>query len=367
MISGAYSVRRGDVALSLSFRVVYCAFGQVPALSARPGISRVVELCATPDGSGVNGGGCSVRWAQLRAGALSFRCRSLRFPRTHEISCVVEIAVLPRSSTTTLTVGSLHSGRGEMEVLTRVRAAGRTIDFGVATTSAERAVIMAQRFRVYQRRGYYRPGVTVDRDEYDRRAIYFLATLSDGATPDVMLGSARFVLGEADSSFRFPAEHVFQIDFPDAFRAIPVALCGEVSRMVAERPEGLGLGGLLTPLGLIQAVSQYSQRYAFRAGLALIKRRFLRAFASAGVRLHEIAGGRLIYPADGLAAPYFYRHLDPVVPVYWLVDEIAPEAEQAIARYVDGQSPALSPPRESTRNDNESATNRQPAGRGQEA
>ena len=243
-----------------------------------------------------------------------------------------------------------------MEVLTRVRAADRQIDFGVATTSAERAAIMAQRFRVYQRRDYYRPGVTVDRDEYDRRAIYFLATLSDGATTDAMIGSARFVLGDADPGFRFPAEHVFQLDVPEALRAIPVALCGEVSRMVSERPEGLGLGGLLTPLGLIQAVSQYSQRQGLRSGLALIKRRFLRAFASAGVHFHEIAGGRLIYPADGLAAPYFYRHLDPVVPVYWLVKEIAREAEQAIARYVDGRSPAPDRRRESTRNDNESAT-----------
>lgn len=136
--------------------------------------------------------------------------------------------------------------------------------------------------------------------------------------------------------------------------------------MVSERAKGLVLGSLLTPLGLIQAVSEYSQRHGLRSGLALIKRRFLRAFASAGVNFHEIAGGRLIYPRDGLASPYFYRHLDPVVPVYWLVEEIAPEAEQAIARYVDGRSPALSPPRESTRNDNESATDRQPAGRGQE-
>ena len=126
--------------------------------------------------------------------------------------------------------------------------------------------------------------------------------------------------------------------------------------MVSERPEGIVLGGLLTPLGLIQAVSEYSQRHGIRSGLAIIKRRFLRAFASAGVRFHEIAGGRLIYPADGLAAPYFYRHLDPVVPVYWLLQGIAPEAEQAIARYVDGQSPVPSRLWESTRNDNESAT-----------
>ena len=253
-----------------------------------------------------------------------------------------------------------------MEVLTRVRAAGRTIDFGVATTDAERAAILAQRFRVYQRRGYYRPGVTVDRDEYDRRAIYFLAMLRGDKAADAMIGSARFVLGEAVPRFRFPFQHAVELELPAALRAFPASLCGEVGRMVSERAEGIGLLGLLTPLGLIQAVSQYSQRQGLRSGLALIKRRFLRAFASAGVHFHEIAGGRLIYPADGLAAPYFYRHLDPVVPVYWLVEEIAPEAERAIARYVDGQSPVPSRLWESTRNDNESATNRQ-AGRGQQA
>ncbi len=245
-----------------------------------------------------------------------------------------------------------------MEVLTRVRAAGRTIDFGVATTSAERAAILAQRFRVYQRRGYYRPGVTVDRDEYDDQAIYFLAMLRGDQAADAMIGSARFVLGDRDPDFKFPAEHVFQLELPEALRAIPAHQCGEVSRMVAERPEGLGLGGFLIPLGLIQAVSQYSQRQGLRSGLALIKRRFLRAFASAGVRLHEIAGGRLIYPRDGLATPYFYRHLDPVVPVYWLVDEIAPAAEQAVARYVDGRRPKRSLPGESTRSDNERAATR---------
>jgi hypothetical protein len=41
--------------------------------------------------------------------------------------------------------------------------------------------------------------------------------------------------------------------------------------MVSERPEGIGLGSLLTPLGLIQAVSLYSQRHGLRSGLALIK------------------------------------------------------------------------------------------------
>ena len=64
-----------------------------------------------------------------------------------------------------------------MEVFVCVRTVGRQIDFGVATTGAERSAIQAQRFRVYQGRGYYRPGLTVDRDEYDEKAVYVLAML----------------------------------------------------------------------------------------------------------------------------------------------------------------------------------------------
>lgn len=30
---------------------------------------------------------------------------------------------------------------------------------------------------------------------------------------------------------------------------------------------------------------------------------------------------------------YYHHDPDPVVPVYWLVDEIAPSVERAIARY----------------------------------
>lgn len=83
-----------------------------------------------------------------------------------------------------------------MEILARVRAGGRTIDCGIATTKHERAAVLAQRFRVYQRRGYHRPELRVDRDAHDRRAVYFMAVLQSGdATASWLLGSARLVLG----------------------------------------------------------------------------------------------------------------------------------------------------------------------------
>ena len=243
-----------------------------------------------------------------------------------------------------------------MEVLVRLRTAGRQIDFGVATTAAECAAILAQRFRVYQRRGYYRPGLTADRDEYDEKSVYILAMLRGGERADVMVGSARMVQGEA--GFRYPAQVAMQFELPDAIRAIPVRECIEVGRVVSERPEGIVLGGVVTPLGLIQAVSEYSQRRGLRCGMAILKRRFLRVLLAAGVCLREIAPATVIYPRDGVAASYFYRHAEPVVPVYWLCDEIVPSIERAIARYVDAQSAALPQPTESTRNDHESATAR---------
>ena len=45
-----------------------------------------------------------------------------------------------------------------METLLRIGTAGLRLDFGVATTKAERAAVLTQRFRVYPRRGYYRVG-----------------------------------------------------------------------------------------------------------------------------------------------------------------------------------------------------------------
>jgi hypothetical protein len=224
-----------------------------------------------------------------------------------------------------------------MDVLLRIEARGRRIDFGVATTRAERTAVLAQRFRVYQRHGYYRPGLTVDRDEYDRQAVYLAATLRKDR-PTVLLGSARLIVGTPDPHFRFPSQRAFRFDLPESVREMSVCQCLEVTRLVSERPEGILPGGLLVPLGLIQAVSEYSRRHAIRCGLAVVKQRLLRALLSAGVPLPEIPGADLIYPEDGATSPYYHRHADPVIPVWWRVDQLAPLAAKAIARYRQGPS-----------------------------
>ena len=67
-----------------------------------------------------------------------------------------------------------------MDVILRIGTAGRLIDFGIASARAKRSAVMAQRFRVYQRHGYYRPGLKADRDEYDQGAVSFLARVEGG-------------------------------------------------------------------------------------------------------------------------------------------------------------------------------------------
>ena len=181
--------------------------------------------------------------------------------------------------------------------------------------------------------GYYRPGLQRDRDEYDRAARYFLALLGDGGGGAWLLGSARVILGEARPGFRFPAECAFEFELPAAIRDTAASQRVEVTRVVAEAVQGIVIGGLLTPLGLIQAIASYTLPLGIQAGLAVIKLRFLRALQRLGMRLHEIEPARLIYPEDGPTAGYYHHHPDPVVPVYWLNDEIAPSVDQAIARY----------------------------------
>ena len=219
-----------------------------------------------------------------------------------------------------------------MEILLRIGTAGRLLDFGVATTKAERAAVLAQRFRVYQRHGYYRPGLQVDRDAYDRKAVYFLATLAGADAPDLVLGSARLILGEPDPCFRFPAERAFRLALPEAILACPTCQRAEVSRLVTERPEGIVIGSLLTPLGLMQAISLYALPRGVRCGLAPIKQRLLLALRGVGLPFHELQHAGIIYPRHGAAAGYFYHHPDPAVPVCWLAQEMAPALEQALAR-----------------------------------
>jgi hypothetical protein len=219
-----------------------------------------------------------------------------------------------------------------LDQLVRVRAGGREIEYGLATTKQEQRAVLAQRFRVYRRRGYYAPGLRDDRDVHDDRALHFLAALPDGAGRYVLLGSARVILGESGPGFRFPTEEAFEFDLPLPVRETAVAERIEVGRMVAEAVQGIVIGGLLVPLGLLQAISAYVRPRGARAGLAVTKRRLLRALQGVGVALHEIEPAVLVYPKDGPLAGYCY-HSDPLVPVYWLTAEIGPSVERAIARY----------------------------------
>ena len=231
-----------------------------------------------------------------------------------------------------------------MEVLTRVRAGGREIHCGVVTTRKERAAVLAQRFRVYQRRGYHRPGLRVDRDAYDRQAIYFLAVLKDGELGGLLLGSSRLVSAESRARFRFPTEKIFRLELPARFQEIPIDQRAEVSRLVTEAVQGVLIGGFLTPLGLVQAMTAYSKRHGIRLGLSIMRVRFLRALHGAGLPFHELGPAQPIYPENGPLAGYFQQP-DPVTPVCWLADELAPAVDRAIEarqRGIEARSP--SPP-----------------------
>ena len=234
-----------------------------------------------------------------------------------------------------------------MEVLTRVQAGGREIHCGVVTTTEERAAVLSQRFRVYQRRGYHRPGLLVERDVYDRRAVYFLAVLGDGELSGLLLGSARLVLGESRAGFRFPAEKIFRLELPARFQEIPVGQRAEVSRLVTEAVQGVLIGGFLTPLGLVRAMTVYSSEHGIRLGLSMVKARLLRALHGAGLPFHDLGPAQPRYPEDGPLSGYF-RHPDPVTPVCWLGDELAPAVERAIEAHQGGGAGSrlsLPPPR----------------------
>jgi hypothetical protein len=122
------------------------------------------------------------------------------------------------------------------------------------------------------------------------------------------------------------------LELPPAVGETALAQRIEVHRVVVEAVQGIVLGGLLTPLGLIQAIGEYARPRGVRSGLAVIKPRLLSALQGVGVAPHETHPAFVIYLKDGPLCGYF-DHSDLFAPVYWLTDEIGSSVERAIARY----------------------------------
>ena len=163
------------------------------------------------------------------------------------------------------------------------------------------------------------------------KAVYFLATLAGAAGARDGARERAADPGRPDPRFRFPAEKAFRLVAPEAIRAMRVRPRAKVSRLVTERAEGIVLGGLVTPLGLIQAMALYTLPRG-NCGVAAIKRRLLLALRGVGLPFHELPASGCAYPRRGAMAGYFYGHPDPVLPVYWLGAEMVPAVERALAR-----------------------------------
>jgi hypothetical protein len=143
----------------------------------------------------------------------------------------------------------LHSIAREMEGLAHVSAGDRSIECGVATTSEERTAVHTHRFRVYQRRGYYRPNLQADRELYDDAAISFLALDAD---PARSCSGAR-APGRPLRWAQVLVEHAFGFELPEAIAKTTVSERMERTRGAPEAVRGIAIGELLVPLGLIEA------------------------------------------------------------------------------------------------------------------
>jgi hypothetical protein len=78
-------------------------------------------------------------------------------------------------------------------------------------------IVGAQRVRVSQRKGDYRPGLRVDRDHWDRKAPYFFALLWGEQDGGVLLGTSRLIIGGSVPGFRFLTEENFELELPPVF------------------------------------------------------------------------------------------------------------------------------------------------------
>ena len=202
----------------------------------------------------------------------------------------------------------------------------KNVDFGVPQSKKELEEMYRFRYDNYARKNYLlldKFTETKDFDEYDKahKCDYFVATNSSK-----IVGNVRVVRDDI-----LPTEKFFEFEEPEVIRSIPRFERAELSRLIiTPYDKSYYLPRNLMLLLFIRNLVMYAQENGIKGGYSFIKEKLKQKLLRLGVPIHLIKDYELVYPKDGLMYPYFYDKDDPVVPMVFIVDEIAEYVDKTI-------------------------------------
>lgn len=192
----------------------------------------------------------------------------------------------------------------------------KIIYFGIPDTKEELDEMFQLRYNVYKDRKYIKTNVLSDKDEYDveNKCIYFIAKIDNH-----IIGTVRLILDE----FLPTEKDCFNFEEPLEIKKISRNQRGELSRLIVIPPQKNYLPRHLVMLFLIKSIINYSGENNILGGYSFVTKNLYYKIKNLGIPFHIISSYDQIYPCDGLMHPYFSRKENPILPIYYLREEVS--------------------------------------------
>jgi len=212
-----------------------------------------------------------------------------------------------------------------MKVLSEIKISNKKdsipIFFGIPTTEEEREKMFRLRYRIYVEKKHYIPGYLckndLEIDEYDKSnsCTYFIAMANNE-----MVGTIRVIRMNPLPIFR----HYFKFKEPSVAKSIPWDKKIEIGRFISTGRVGEKfLPRHLIPLGLFWSVKEFAIENDIKMGYGAIKQYIYKKLDRINFPLKKIDQYKVIYKkGEGDPLENFFTEEDPVIPVYFLKEEV---------------------------------------------
>ncbi|MCS7201028.1 MAG: hypothetical protein NZ822_02700 [Patescibacteria group bacterium] len=197
-----------------------------------------------------------------------------------------------------------------------------TIHFGIPDNNWELKEMFSLRFNVYSAKNYIDPNKypeKLEKDSYDTegKSTYFIAKVE---SENKIVSSARLI-----QDIPLPTELYFRFSKPKLIEEIPPNKMVEVGRLITipfKVNNKQFLPRHIITLLTLKTIFDYAVENEYLGGYAFIKKSLERKLDIINFPIKKIKNFTLNYPNDGPLYNYFHQPQDPVIPVYYLNDEI---------------------------------------------
>jgi len=188
------------------------------------------------------------------------------------------------------------------------------IFFGIPDTQREMENMFLLRENVYKKNNYI--NLDSDKDEYDEnnKSIYFIAQIKNE-----IIGTVRLIIDNPLPTIK----DCFDFIEPIEIKEIPFNSRGELGRLISvPYKENIYLPRHIVLLFLLNCVCNYSRENNILGGYSFITTKLYNKIKRINIPFRAIKKFKQKYPINGLMSPYFNKKGNPILPIYFKLEEV---------------------------------------------